>query len=774
MTNLTRWKLACALFAGIAGYGVVSAHRAKGHNAPAAQVVVPQGGTVPFALRRPIRVAPETLGISQRELVDRIEHARNAKDISLLCDRLAVIGDDEAVDALTPMLGDPRRGVPEALIGTFGTIGTQHAIDVVIEHANDERPALRMASIGALGSTTSQKAEATLLALVDRPADPMRNTAIAALGSMGTDNAVTKLIELASAPDVEASNVAIAALGRASSNTAQQALRRLVESNDPRVVAAALAGVDTIDDGLRGKLETLLHSGDVQVASSALEALGHVGEDALPIIREATRAGNQQLRYEAVGVIAQIGGDKAIEMLSDMLKDGDSNLSRLAAGQLVAMGGSAREALIEAAMSERGVSNGALEQLQQLQGDDVDNALLAVVKQGTAAEKKAALPRLVKLGNPEAIALATDLAQKGSTQDRYQAMQMLATAGTPQTIDAVIALAAKQRGTLKIQGLELVSRARPHDPQVTQLLADSLTSGRRDEAQYAAGVLARMGGSDAQHALLAALNGKDKALAQAVAQNMGSMVSDETVKAALLSAGQTNPEIKATLMTQLVNNGSPDGMKLAEELLAGKDPSAAQQAVWALANQSTPEAKALIARAIDSKDPNVRQAAIGTLARDPDDKSLDTLTNLARSQDSQTKQAALSALGQIGDERAQAVLVDAARSGKSEDRVQAISSLGMIDDPRVSAQIAAMMRDPDPQVASAAISSSYNGGPEVDATLSQIVVDPSANEQMKMIAAMQLRNRNTDMDPSTQAVVEKLTSEMYGGATYGRDEYSVE
>ncbi|HEY0253500.1 MAG TPA: HEAT repeat domain-containing protein, partial [Kofleriaceae bacterium] len=502
MTNLTRWKLACALFASLAGYGVVSAHRAKGHNAPATAVVVPQGGTVPFALRRPIHVAPETLGVSQRELIDRIEHARNARDVGLLADKLGAVGDDEAIDALTPMLGDPRRGVPEAIIGAFGMIGTQHAIDIVVEKTSDERPAVRRAAITALGQTASQKAETTLIALADRPADPMRDVSVAALGALGTDNAVTKLVEMASAPELGLSNAAITALGSAQSPKAQQALRQLVESSDPRVVAAAIAGVDVIDDALATKLEGLVRNSDVQIASAAMGALAHVGEAALPVIREAAHSGNLQTRLEAVGAIAQIGGDKAIEILADMLKDGDRQMSALAASELVAMGGAAREALIEAAMSERGVSSGALEQLQQLQGEDVDNALLAVVRQGTAAEKKAALPRLVKAGNPEALKLAIDLADSGGRTERYEAMQMLAQAGTPQTLDALVSISGKQHGVLRVQGLELAARQKPGDSAITRMLADSLTSGRRDEATYAAAVLGRMNNAEAQQAMI--------------------------------------------------------------------------------------------------------------------------------------------------------------------------------------------------------------------------------------------------------------------------------
>jgi len=162
----------------------------------------------------------------------------------------------------------------------------------------------------------------------------------------------------------------------------------------------------------------------------------------------------------------------------------------------------------------------------------------------------------------------------------------------------------------------------------------------------------------------------------------------------------------------------------------------------------------------------VRMAAIHSLAQNPDDKSMDTLIRMAKDGDASVAQNALMALGQVGSERAQSALLDASRSGKPEERSAAISGLAQLDDPRASQQLAALMRDPDPGVAQTAISSSYNGGPEVDTTLTQIVNDPNANAGARSSAAMQLRNRGAELDPSTDAEVTKLAG-AYGGYGYG-------
>jgi hypothetical protein len=80
------------------------------------------------------------------------------------------------------------------------------------------------------------------------------------------------------------------------------------------------------------------------------------------------------------------------------------------------------------------------------------------------------------------------------------------------------------------------------------------------------------------------------------------------------------------------------------------------------------------------------------------------------------------------------------------------------------------MRDPDASVAQAAISSSYNAGPEVDATLIGIVNNPGANAEVRSTAASQLRNRSTQLDAATERAVTELAGPAggYGGASYGR------
>ena len=157
----------------------------------------------------------------------------------------------------------------------------------------------------------------------------------------------------------------------------------------------------TIDESLLAKLTVMIKSGDPQMAAAAFTAIAKAGESALPALRDATMQGSMQQRNQAVAAIGEIGGPKAIEILGEILKTGDRQSATQAAGALANLGGKeAREMLIEAALSDRAQTTGALGQLAAMQGDDVDQALLSVIKQGTSADRRAALPRMLKMATP--------------------------------------------------------------------------------------------------------------------------------------------------------------------------------------------------------------------------------------------------------------------------------------------------------------------------------------------------------------------------------------
>lgn len=755
MQTVTRWKIACMLFAAATAAQTLRDHRVAGDiRSPEVQT---HSSAIPLALRRPIRITAGALGISERDLIDRILAAKSLRDLQVLCEKLAAVGTDDSVEALGGMLADPRPGVPERILAAFAAIGTERAIDVVLNATSDERLLVKAAAIAALGASQSEKAERVLLEIASKAGDPMQDTAIAALGRFASEPAVAKLIDLAKSPDYSIAAAAVSALGTASTPSAEAAVRALLDAPDSRIAAAAWASIEDVDDELLSKITAVVKTGNAQLVQAAISALANTGGAALPLLREAALHGVADTQFAAIEAIGSVGGDRAIAVLGEIMNARDRRSAPYAASQLARLGGpEARELLISAALSDDAQSTGALAQLAQLSGADVDHVLLSVMKQGTGADRREVLPRLLRAGNSEAFDIAIDLATKGSLTERSEMIRLLGDSRSRRAVDALIDIAAKTRGSVRTQSLAVLTQSHPTDPAVSRMLSETLRSGRRDEAIEAADLLGRVGTEAARQALVSALTAKNSAAALAAANALGRSGVSDNVKAALISAASSSSEMKLEVMTQLVQAGAPEGLRFAHELIEGEGGREASQAVWILSRQNTPEAKQLLDVALRSKEPAVRAAALSGIAEATGTPSIDTLLRFVHDDDSSVRTTALSHLGQLGTERAQTALLSAARQGAVDDRIAAIRSLMNVDDSRVDSELANFMRDPDPNVAVAAISAASRGGSEVDPQLIRLINDQNAEEEVRRAAAVQLRDRGATVDSSTEAAIDRL------------------
>jgi HEAT repeat protein len=741
VTSLTRWKLACLLLAGLAGYSTFIADRSEPSSPPAVFTAKGRGALSP-QLRRPLRISADAAGLSHAELVERALTTRSVRELQQLADKLGAIGTDRTVDQLAPLLSDTRRNVPETVLRIYGQIGTEHAVAALTSYTKDDRLSVRSAAITALGMTQSRRAEELLVALAESPTASARS------------DAVSVLARLASGQDPSIAPAAVHALGVAGTPSARVALRELLGAHDPEVVAAALSAIEQVDDAMLEQLTRMVTSGSPQLVDAAISALGKAGEVALPVLREAVFHGSRIARGAATSAIGEIGGSQATQLLGEILMTGDPYSATLAASALANRGGAeARDLLIEAALSDRARVTGALARLAELDGEDVEQALLAVLEDGTSRERLAALPRLLKSGNPKALQLALDFATRGTRGERYDAVRMLADAGTPSALEALMTVASSTRGEIRQLAITHLVRVRPADPAVTDLVIGALFSGVRTEVMTGATLLGRLGTEQARAALLTALASDDKALAAAAAEALRLGPLTDEVKSALLAASRGNPNVRFHAMQQLLEAGDPAGLTLAEEVLAKGYSPHLGSTLWSLKMQGTEQGRRLIERATESQDSQVRRMALSMLADESDERTTELVLRLTRDQDSTVRADALSVLGQVGSERARQVLIDVARSASKEDRLAAIQGLSMLDDQRASEQLVALMRDRDEEVAQQAIHASHNGGPEVDRALLQLFGDPSTSPNLKHAAAVQLRQRGVELDAGMERQV---------------------
>lgn len=771
MNTLGRWKLACALLCAIATSATWVAWQRSGRSA-AAEPSRASAGALPAKMFRALRVPAEAVGLSEQDLIDRVLSSHSTREIAILTEKLGAVGTDDAVQMLRGLVDDRRRGIAELIVAMMGAIGTESAVDLLLATTKDQRPSVRSSAVRALGASQSARAESYLLALAQKPADPDQSVAIGALALLQSDAALAAMLKLVESTDLQTANAAIWALSSMSTPSASAAIRTLIDSPNPRLATSAIGALDEIDEALARKLVALARTANIDIASAALGALSRAPSAVgMPVLREMATQGPQQLRWNAIQALGEMADESSLATLGDILRTGDRQSAAAAAQALGASGSpAAREYIIEAALSDRAEWTGAIYQLGTMQGEDVDAALVDVVKNGSARERQVVMPRLLRLGNAEAMRVAIEQASTGSRSDQMDAMRQLADAGTPQARQALITIADQTKGQSRVNALEMLAQINPSDPRIGKSLSESLFSGRKSEAANAATVLGRLGTEASQRALITAMNGGDKDVALAAARALGQQGMTESVKAMMLGAARNgDSQMRGAILDKLLEQGAPEGLRLAEEVLASKDPAVAQGAVYALSQAGTPKARMLIEQSLSAQDPGVRTAAIQALAQTPTDSAADSLIRMAKDSDSSVRSAAMTALAQIGTEKATQTLIDSARQGSAENRVAALSGLSMLNDSKATKAIVEMMHDKDETVAQTAISSTYNGGAEIDTALISLINNGAVSEALRLAAANQLRNRNADLDEATEKRVTALagSANMYGGYSYG-------
>src|SRR5262245_43406577 len=241
-------------------------------------------------LKGPMRASAAALGISTDELVRQLFAAKELDDVRPLAEKLGVVGDDDTIDAVMPLVQDSREGVPELLVSAFGAIATEHAVDILIKTTTDPRDDVRTAAVDALGVTHNPRAESTLVEIALRTDDAARVSAMFALADFGTERAIGVLAQIASHPTEDASN-AVRALARIESPAAKAAIAALVDSPSLIVAGFAIGELKEIDEDMVAKLAAIVEGGERDLVPAALNALARAGEVGLPLLKAAALDG---------------------------------------------------------------------------------------------------------------------------------------------------------------------------------------------------------------------------------------------------------------------------------------------------------------------------------------------------------------------------------------------------------------------------------------------------------------------------------------------------
>ncbi|MHB1305592.1 MAG: family 16 glycoside hydrolase [Limisphaerales bacterium] len=334
-----------------------------------------------------------------------------------------------------------------------------------------------------------------------------------------------------------------------------------------------------------------------------------------------------------------------------------------------------------------------------------EDQLLAILKSDAPLKAKAdACQELARVGTGQAVpVLATLLAHEQLSHRARSALEPIA----DPSVDAVLRQALGQlQGNLLVGVIHSLGVRR--DPQAVEPLATLLTGTDTAVAQAAARALGRIGG-----AAVPVLEG---------ALSRGSAAAQLAVCEGLLRSAETLPDPEAAAVydrLQALPN-LPHHLRVAA--LSGAIRSRGTQGVpllvEAIRTGSPVPAADAIRMSMDLPGAAVTQALVGVLAEANEEKQI----------------LLLQTLGERGDATAAPGLIALAQSGSSSRRLAAIQSLVRLREASSIKVLAALVKDPEPMVAGAALTGLTGlPGKEADAA---VVALTSGSDSKTRIAAI--------------------------------------
>jgi HEAT repeat protein len=534
----------------------------------------------------------------------------------------------------------------------------------------------------------------------------LRNAVVETLSSFGR-SAVPAVVGALGRLDADGKKLAAEVLGRAHDPGAMPALERLLHDGDPNVRTAALEAIGDLGglavDAASRVLISSLKSADVHMRLASLEGLNRLGV-VVPWEKLAPLLADRILRRAVLGAASRSGRVEAADALAGALEDESAaifrlaliGLAELALGTEIApliwkehkpvLGKKGRERLLESLSpgSPDVEARRAALIVAAVAGESaaVDLAIDALIDDAIAREADAALHLFGSSALPRILARVAH----GDAALRAAAIGRLVGLSDKGNEDAVrMAL----RAAITDPSAEVASAAlaaiggfgAPEDIAAVFAVVAERKPGSLAAAQSALGTLAKRYPEDAKYTALVARRDHNSRIATAIVigalggEVLGSVADDVTFLAGAMSS--PDPETRLTAVEAVGEVGSELGMDAIEYALADEEREIQLRSVRALGRLRTADGR----------------PAGG-----------DRLVELIHKQnDSELAAAAVRALGDANDPRAQESLRPLALASSPVIAVAAVETLGKLDDPRRVDTLLQALDHPHTEVVKAAL-----------------------------------------------------------------------
>ena len=468
-------------------------------------------------------------------------------DKAKACQRLAVVGDRDAVPVLAALLDT------EALAHyarfALEAIPDPAVDDALREAAAKLRGLRRIGAINSIGMRRDAKAVDVLVKFLADGDVALAGAAAGALGRIGTPEAAAALTKtLASAPEALQGVVAEATLvcaerhlvagNRAGAIAIYDAVRA-TKLPSHLTLAALRGGIVARGEADLSLFSESLRAKDYPTFALAVKASREVpGEKATQVLVEAFRGSEWPQQAALIPALAERGGVPAHQALLGRAVAGpvDARIAAIRAlGFFPGLELSITSALVlfkAATDSDRSVADAAMETLTRLGGKEVDSSLASLLDQPGSAEIR---PVLLEVAGRRRIAAAAPAIRKAveETDEALRLSGLRALGEIAETADLsllatrAVAPRSPKEAPVALEALKSACRRAPDRDACASALADPLAKAPAEAKPQLLDVVGAIGGPAALKIVVGSLQDTDDRVADAAARVLGEWKGEE-------------------------------------------------------------------------------------------------------------------------------------------------------------------------------------------------------------------------------------------------------
>jgi len=393
---------------------------------------------------------PGPLAVIEMQLLGQLRGRASAGLTDFICRQLSLIGAEQAVDVLIPMLTNPRVAdmaryaleripgaqvdqklrsslsqVPDAtrvgIVATLGVRRDNEAVSVLAAHLSQDDVQLATAAAAALGRIGTPEAGAALLEQKDKVSAGVQQRLLDALLScaehlLDQDKPAeaAKLYERLS--QAENSRVirigALRGLAEAKSQDLGNLIVSVLEQEDRDLTPTALSLIARIDDAgqikqVGEKMADLSEPDQVRMLASMAQGANPA---ALPYVKSAAKNRDQSVRAGALKAIAVLGDRSCVAILANAATDSD--MQRTARESLYRMSGPGVDDEILRLIKESNENAVQVELIQSVSARGIGpgaSVLLEAARGRNRSVQRAAFKALAVIGRAQDIPVLTTM-----------------------------------------------------------------------------------------------------------------------------------------------------------------------------------------------------------------------------------------------------------------------------------------------------------------------------------------------------------------------------